>query len=158
MKIDLMTAFFHQLKNIALKNKNVFFITADNGAWALADFKKSVGSQYLNIGISEQAMASIAAGMALEGKNSVMPAIVRISNNPYKWEIGCGELKDVANVEKMMPKNYISADGFSITDSCREYLLPLIEGENYSPYNDGLPKYVVLKKSKVVQKLPPFKV
>ena len=87
-----------------------------------------------------------------------MPAIVRISNNPYKWEIGCGELKDIANVEKKMPKNYISADGFSITDLCREYLLPLIEGENYPPYNNGLPKYVVLKKSKVVQKLPPFEV
>ena len=57
-----------------------------------------------------------------------------------------------------MPKHYISADGFSITDSCREYLLPLIEGENYPPYNNGLPNYVVLKKSKVVQKLPPFEV
>ena len=99
-----------------------------------------------------------AVEMAFEGKNSVMPAIVRISNNPYKWEIGCGELKDVANIEKMMPNNYISEDGFSITDSCREYLLPLIEGENYPPYNKGLPKYVVLKKSKVVQKLPPFEV
>ena len=104
------------------------------------------------------ALGQAAVEMALEGKNSVMPAIVRISNNPYKWEIGCGELKDVANVEKMMPKNYISAAGFSITDSCREYLLPLIEGENYPPYNDGLPNYVVLKKLKVVQKLPPFKV
>ena len=49
-------------------------------------------------------------------------------------------------------------DGFSITDSCREYLLPLIEGENYPPYKDGLPNYVVLKKLKVVQKLPPFEI
>ena len=87
-----------------------------------------------------------------------MLTIVRISNNPYKWEIGYGELKDVANVEKMMPNNYISSDGFSITNSCREYLLPLIEGENYPPYIDGLPNYVVLKKSKVSQKLTPFEV
>jgi 6-phosphofructokinase 1 len=58
----------------------------------------------------------------------------------------------------MMPNNYISEDGFSITDSSREYLLPLIKGENYPPYNNGLPNYVVLKKSIVVQKLPLFEV
>jgi len=128
--------------------------------WAVADYLQRSARHLASNSDVEQAYAlgQAAVEMALEGKNSVMPAIIRISNNPYKWEIGCGELKDVANVEKMMPKNYISADGFSITDSCREYLLPLIEGENYPPYNDGLPNYVVLKKSKVVQKLPPFEV
>ena len=128
--------------------------------WAVADYLQRSARHLASNSDVEQAYAlgQAAVEMALEGKNSVMPAIIRISNNPYKWEIGCGELKDVANVEKMMPKNYISADGFSITDSCREYLLPLIEGENYPPYNDGLPNYVVLKKSKVVQKLPPFKI
>ena len=128
--------------------------------WAVADYLQRSARHLASDSDVKQAYAlgQAAVEMALEGKNSVMPAIVRISNNPYKWEIGCGELKDVANVEKMMPKNYISADGFSITDSCREYLLPLIEGENYPPYNDGLPNYVVLKKSKVVQKLPPFKI
>ena len=128
--------------------------------WAVADYLQRSARHLASDSDVEQAYAvgQAAVEMALEGKNSVMPAIVRISNNPYKWEIGCGELKDVANVEKLMPKNYISADGFSITDSCREYLLPLIEGENYPPYNDGLPNYVVLKKSKVAQKLPPFEV
>jgi len=128
--------------------------------WAVADYLQRSARHLASNSDVEQAYAlgQAAVEMALEGKNSVMPAIIRISNNPYKWEIGCGELKDVANVEKMMPNNYISADGFSITDSCREYLLPLIEGENYPPYNDGLPNYVVLKKSKVVQKLPPFKI
>ena len=128
--------------------------------WAVADYLQRSARHLASNSDVEQAYAlgQAAVEMALEGKNSVMPAIVRISNNPYKWEIGCGELKDVANVEKMMPKNYISTDGFSITDSCREYLLPLIGGENYPPYNDGLPNYVVLKKSKVVQKLPPFEV
>jgi len=128
--------------------------------WAVADYLQRSARHLASDTDVEQAYAlgQAAVEMALEGKNSVMPAIVRISNNPYKWEIGCGELKDVANVEKMMPNNYISADGFSITDSCREYLLPLIEGENYPPYNDGLPNYVVLKKSKVAQKLPPFEV
>lgn len=128
--------------------------------WAVADYLQRSARHLASNSDVEQAYAlgQAAVEMALEGKNSVMPAIIRISNNPYKWEIGCGELKDVANVEKMMPKNYISADGFSITDSCREYLLPLIGGENYPPYNDGLPNYVVLKKSKVVKKLPPFEV
>ena len=128
--------------------------------WAVADYLQRSARHLASDTDVEQAYAlgQAAVEMALEGKNSVMPSIVRISNNPYKWEIGCGELKDVANVEKMMPNNYISADGFSITDSCREYLLPLIEGENYPPYNDGLPNYVVLKKSKVAQKLPPFEV
>jgi len=128
--------------------------------WAVADYLQRSARHLASDSDVKQAYAlgKAAVEMALEGKNSVMPAIVRISNNPYKWEIGCGELKDVANVEKMMPNNYISEDGFSITDSCREYLLPLIEGENYPPYIDGLPNYVVLKKSKVAQKLPPFEV
>jgi len=128
--------------------------------WAVSDYLQRSARHLASNSDVEQAYAlgQAAVEMALDGKNSVMPAIVRIPNNPYKWEIGCGELKDVANIEKMMPKNYISTDGFSITDSCREYLLPLIEGENYPPYNDGLPNYVVLKKSKVVKKLPPFEI
>ncbi len=128
--------------------------------WAVADYLQRSARHLASNSDVEQAYAlgQAAVEMALEGKNSIMPAIVRISNNPYKWEIGSGELKDVANVEKMMPNNYISEDGFSITDACREYLLPLIDGENYPPYNDGLPNYVVLKKTKVVQKLPPFEV
>ena len=126
--------------------------------WAVADYLQRAARHLASNSDVEQAYAlgKAAVEMALDGKNSIMPAIIRISNNPYKWEIGCGELKDIANVEKMMPTNYISEDGFSITDECREYLLPLIEGENYPPYINGLPDYVVLKKSKVDKKLPPF--
>jgi 6-phosphofructokinase 1 len=128
--------------------------------WAVADYLQRSARHLASNSDVEQAYAlgQAAVEMALEGKNSVMPAIVRISNNPYKWEIGCGELKDIANVEKMMPKDYISADGFSITDKCREYLAPLIEGENYPPYKNGLPDYVVLTKTKVEQKLPTFEI
>ena len=126
--------------------------------WAVADYLQRSARHLASSSDVEQAYAlgEAAVEMALDGKNSIMPAIIRTSNNPYKWEIGCGELKDIANVEKMMPSNYISEDGFSITDECREYLLPLIEGENYPPYINGLPDYVVLKKSKVDKKLPPF--
>ena len=128
--------------------------------WAVADYLQRSARHLASNSDVEQAYAlgKAAVEMALDGKNSIMPAIIRISNNPYKWEIGYGELKEIANVEKMMPENYISEDGFSITNSCREYLLPLIEGENYPPYNNGLPDYVVMQKSKVKKKLPPFEV
>ena len=128
--------------------------------WAVADYLQRSARHLASNSDVEQAYAlgKAAVEMALDGKNSIMPSIVRLSNNPYKWEIGYGELKDIANVEKMMPENYISEDGFSITKSCREYLLPLIEGENYPPYNNGLPDYVVMQKSKVKKKLPPFEI
>jgi len=128
--------------------------------WAVADYLQRSARHLASNSDVEQAYAlgKAAVEMALDGKNSIMPSIVRLSNNPYQWEIGYGELKDIANVEKMMPENYISEDGFSITNSCREYLLPLIEGENYPPYNNGLPDYVVMQKSKVKKKLPPFEV
>ena len=128
--------------------------------WAVADYLQRSARHLASNSDVEQAYAlgKAAVEMALAGKNSIMPAIIRTSNNPYTWEIGYGELKDIANVEKMMPKNYISDDGFSITDSCREYLLPLIAGENYPPYNNGLPDYVVMKKTKIKKKLPPFEI
>ena len=128
--------------------------------WAVADYlQRSARHLASNSDVKQAyALGKAAVEMALDGKNSIMPSIVRLSNNPYQWEIGYGELKDIANVEKMMPENYISGDGFSITNSCREYLLPLIEGENYPPYNNGLPDYVVMQKSKVKKKLPPFEV
>jgi len=56
-----------------------------------------------------------------------------------------------------MPGNYISDDGFFITQECRTYLAPLINGEDYPSYSNGLPDYVVLQKHKVDKKLAPFK-
>ncbi len=128
--------------------------------WAVADYLQRSARHLASSSDVKQAYAlgQAAVEMALAGKNSVMPAIIRTSNNPYQWEIGVGELKDIANVEKMMPEDYISEDGFHITNKCREYLLPLIEGENYPPYNNGLPEYVVLKNLKVEKKLPPFNI
>ena len=128
--------------------------------WAVADYLQRAARHLASNSDVEQAYAlgEAAVEMALEGKNSVMPAVVRTSNNPYTWEIGSGELKDIANVEKMMPMDYISDDGFGITEACREYLQPLIEGENYPPYKNGLPDYVVMKKEMVEKKLPNFEV
>jgi 6-phosphofructokinase 1 len=64
----------------------------------------------------------------------------------------------VANVEKMMPLEFISEDGFGITDACKEYLIPLIQGEDYPPYKDGMPQYVTLKNEGVDKKLEPFEI
>ena len=91
--------------------------------------------------------------MALAGDNAVMPTIVRLSDSPYRWEIGKVRLADVANVEKKLPRDYITADGYGITPACRRYLAPLIEGEDYPPYLDGLPQYVRLENTAVPRKL-----
>jgi len=94
-----------------------------------------------------------AVELALAGNNAVMPTIVRKSNKPYRWTIGHTRLARVANVEKMMPSNYISKNGFGITQRCRTYLQPLIQGEDYPQYKNGLPQYVELKNVGVPKKL-----
>ena len=103
-------------------------------------------------------LGASAVEFAIQGKNAIMPTIVRTNDAPYQWEIGFADLSKVANVEEKMPRDYISEDGFSITDPCRAYLAPLIMGEVYPDYKNGLPNYVVLKKSKVAKKLPPFEI
>ena len=82
-----------------------------------------------------------------------MPAIVRTSDKPYRWKIVAVPLEKVANVEKMLPRDYITADGFGITAKARAYLAPLIRGEDYPPFRDGLPQYVRLKNVAVPKKL-----
>ena len=99
------------------------------------------------------ALGKAAVEFAIAGKTALMPAIKRISDNPYQWKIGEAKLDDVANVEKMMPADYITEDGFGITEKCRTYLQPLIEGEDYPPYRNGLPDYIKLKNIAVPKKL-----
>lgn len=128
--------------------------------WAVADYLQRAARHIASQTDVEQAYAvgKAAVEFALAGKNAVMPTIVRKSDSPYLWEIGSVELKDVANVEKMMPRDFISDDGFGITPACRAYLQPLIEGENYPPYKNGVPDYVLLKKQLVAKKLPSFSI
>ena len=123
--------------------------------WAVADYLQRAARHISSKSDVEQAYAlgKAAVDLALKGKNSVMPTIVRISDKPYKWKIGVAELKDVANKEKMMPRNFITPDGFGITQKCRSYLAGLIKGEDYPPYKDGLPSYVRLKNVAVPKKL-----
>jgi len=102
------------------------------------------------------AMGKAAVEFALKGHNSVMPTVDRISDKPFKWKVGMAPLSKVANVEKMMPKDFITRDGFGITEKCRTYMEPLIKGEDYPPYKNGLPQYVRLKNVAVPKKLGKF--
>jgi len=101
------------------------------------------------------AVGKAAVELALKGRNAVMPTIVRRANRPYRWAIGEAPLDQVANREKMMPRSYISRDGFGITAAARRYLQPLIQGEAYPPYLAGLPAYGTLKLAPVRKRLPP---
>jgi 6-phosphofructokinase 1 len=127
--------------------------------WGVADYLQRAARHIASKSDVDQAyaMGKAAVEFALKGHNSVMPTIDRVSNKPYKWKVGMAQLSKVANVEKMMPKNFISKDGFGITEKCREYLAPLIKGEDYPPYKDGLPQYVRLKNVAVPKKLGEFK-
>jgi len=126
--------------------------------WGVADYMQRAARHIASKSDVDQAYATGKAAVeyAVKGHNSVMPAIKRTSNKPYRWKIEMAPLSKVANVEKMMPASFISKDGFGITNKCREYLAPLIKGEDYPPYKNGLPKYVILKKAAVAKKLEPF--
>ncbi len=126
--------------------------------WAVADYLQRAARHIASKSDVDQAYATGKAAVeyAIKGHNSVMPAIKRTSNKPYRWKIEMAPLSKVANVEKMMPASFITKDGFGITKKCREYLAPLMKGEDYPPYKNGMPKYVVLKKVAVPKKLETF--
>ena len=123
--------------------------------WAVADYLQRAARHIASKVDVEQAYAvgKAAVELAIKGHNAVMPAIVRVSDRPYRWKIGMADLEKVANKEKMLPRDYITADGFHITAKARRYLSGLIRGEDYPPYKDGLPQYVVLKNVPVKKKL-----
>jgi 6-phosphofructokinase len=98
------------------------------------------------------AVGKAAVEFALQGKTAVMPVIKRVSQKPYRWTIESAPLSRIANKEKMLPRRYITKDGFGITTAGREYLAPLIKGENYPPYINGLPKTAKLKNKAVKPK------
>ena len=127
--------------------------------WAVADYLQRAARHIASATDVKQAwqVGARAVELALKGHNAVMPTIERTSDAPYRYKIGMAELSKVANVEKFMPREFISADGFSITEACKRYLRPLIQGEDYPKYGrDGLPVYVTLKNVAVAKKLPAF--
>ena len=127
--------------------------------WAVADYLQRAARHLASKTDVEQAYAvgRAAVDLAVQGRNAVMPTIVRKSSRPYRWEIGSVDLAKVANVERKLPRDYITPDGFGITEKCRRYLAPLIAGEDPPPYRDGLPAYVKIRGAGVRRRLPAFK-
>ena len=123
--------------------------------WAVADYLQRAARHLVSKTDLEQAYAvgRAAVEFAVRGKSAVMPAIVRTSDKPYRWKIEAVPLDEVANVEKKLPRDYISADGYGITAKARAYLSPLTRGEAFPPFRDGLPQYVRLKNVAVAKRL-----
>ncbi len=123
--------------------------------YAIADYLQRSARHIASATDVKQAYAvgEAAVKMAIAGETAVMPVIKRISDSPYRWKIEMAPLSRIANKEKMLPRRYISADGFSITAAARRYLQPLIQGEDYPPYINGLPKYASLRKVAVPKRL-----
>lgn len=124
--------------------------------YAIADYLQRSARHIASKTDVEQAYAVGKAGVefAIAGKNAVMPAIIRSKGKNYRWNIAAVDLAQVANVEKMMPREYISDDGFGLSSAGREYLSPLIQGEDYPPYgSNGLPVYAQLNINTIPKKL-----
>jgi 6-phosphofructokinase 1 len=123
--------------------------------WAVADYLQRAARHIASKTDLDQsyAVGKAAVDLALRGENAVMPAIVRTSDKPYRWKIEAVPLSKVANAEKMLPRHFITTDGFGITAAARRYLAPLIKGEAPPPFADGLPRYVRLKNVAVKKKL-----
>jgi len=128
--------------------------------WALADYLQRAARHIASkVDVEQSYKLGVAAvKLAIQGRHAVMPVIERVSSKPYRWRIGVANLADVANKEKMMPRDFISADGFHITPKCRAYLSPLIQGEAPPRFKNGLPDYVKLKNAPVPKKLPAYHV
>ena len=123
--------------------------------WAVADYLQRSARHIASKTDLDQAYAvgKYAVKLAVSGKNAVMPIIKRISDKPYKWNIGIAPLKNVANVEKTIPKKFISKSGFEISLEGKKYLRPLIKGEADVKYVNGIPDIANLKMIKVKKKL-----
>jgi ATP-dependent phosphofructokinase / diphosphate-dependent phosphofructokinase len=126
--------------------------------WAVADYLQRAARHIASKTDVKQSyeVGAAAVKLALKGHNAVMPTIDRTSDKPYRYKIGMAPLAKVANVEKFMPRDFITADGFGITAKCKRYLLPLIQGEDYPAYRNGMPVYVTLKNVAVPKKLAAF--
>lgn len=128
--------------------------------YAIADYLQRAAGHLVSKVDQEQAfnVGKSAVELAVQGARDVMVVIKRLSNNPYRWSIDTADVSQVANIEKTLPSEYIRDDGYGITEEAREYLLPLVSGESFPVYRDGLPDYQLLKLDFVARKLPEFQV
>ena len=128
--------------------------------WAVSDYLQRAARHISSKTDLDQAYAvgKAAVRFALSGENAVMPIIKRVSSNPYSWKIDKVKLSKVANVERKLPQNFITKDGFGVTEACKNYLRPLIQGEAYPPYKDGVIETASLKNKLLKKKLKTFTV
>jgi len=128
--------------------------------YSIADYIQRA-SRHLGAKVDLEQAYAVGKGaveLAMQGKNDVCPIIVRVPGNTYQWKIGETSLEKIANNEKNLPRHFITEDGFGITQACRDYLMPLIQGEDFPPFENGMPKYTKLKKQLVEKKLPAFEI
>ena len=127
--------------------------------WAVSDYlQRSARHISSQVDLDHAyAVGKAAVEYASSGENAIMPIIVRKKTKPYSWEVGKVALSKVANIEKKMPRNFISKDGFGITQSCKNYLSPLIQGEAWAPFEDGVIQTASLKNKLIKKKLKNFK-
>jgi 6-phosphofructokinase len=127
--------------------------------WAVPDYLQRSARHIASQTDVDQAYAvGIEAVLAAKnGLNNIMITIERTQQTPYQWKTGYANLSEVANHEKKLPREFISADGMHITRACHDYLNPLIQGEAYPTYQNGVPQFASLKKILVNKLLPPWK-
>ena len=142
--------FISELINNKLKIKN---------HWAVADYlQRSARHIASKVDLEQaQAVGSFAIKYALAGMNGVMPIIVRNKGSKYKWSIEAAPLSKIANLEKKLPKSFISKNGMNVTQKAIDYLMPLIQGESHPPYKNGIPLTKEFKLIKAEKKLPKWK-
>ena len=123
--------------------------------WAVSDYLQRSARHIASKTDLEQAyeIGKFAVKSVLQNYNGIMLTIERISSNPYNWRIGGVKLNKVANLEKHMKAKFISKNGFGITAAFKEYLRPLITGESYPSYENGIPIYARLKNILIKKKL-----
>ncbi len=128
--------------------------------WAVSDYlQRSARHISSQVDLDHAyAVGKAAVEYASSGENAIMPIIVRKKTKSYSWEVGKVALSKVANIEKKMPRNFISKDGFGITQSCKNYLSPLIQGEAWAPFEDGVIQTASLKNKLIRKKLGNFKI
>jgi 6-phosphofructokinase len=124
--------------------------------WAVADYlQRSARHLASQIDVEQAyALGEAAVDLAVQGASAVMPTIERIQDEPYEWRIGSVEVHKIANIERTMPRDFIREDGFHITPAAQRYLLPLIQGEAWPTFKQGLPYYEFLPMLYCTQKLP----
>jgi len=124
--------------------------------WATADYLQRAARHLASATdlAHAEAVGRAAVEFALAGHSSVMPVIIRESDTPYRWRVGMTDLDQVAVLERTLPREFIAADRCHITDACRAYLRPLVAGEAWPPFRDGLPVHAHLADQRVARRLP----